>query len=153
MALEYSLDLDTSQSPAETACWLQQSCGLTPESDTPHRTLIAEGVVCTILTQSTLGRELVWETFHISSTTTLHFRLDKFEHLPAGMEQVVSITIAAIHDLDCDLVLLANGEKGVILKQSGQAFADVRDPYWRDKLGQAFAAADLSFAERELPVV
>jgi hypothetical protein len=153
VAIEYSLILDTSRTPADVAGWLQQACKLSLESDSPHPTLLAQGILCTILPQSKLGRELVRETFHIGSTTTLLFRLDKFEHLPAGMEQVVRITIAAIHGLDCDLVLLANGEKGVILKQGGQAFADVRDPYWRDKLGQAFAAADSAFTERELPVM
>jgi hypothetical protein len=151
MAIEYSFVLDTPATPAELAAWLVSTCRLDLVKTDPVRSLTGDGTTAYVLNQSALGRGLIREAFDIESSITISVCIDKFDRMQSGMDGLISLCQSILRDRTDDMVMLANGEKGLALRRSGQIFFDGTESYWRDRWAHVCTALEIPFVSTRLP--
>lgn len=150
MAIEYSIVLDTTEKPAEVAAWLASTCRLDLIKTDPVPTLTGDGTILYVLDQSATGRELIREAFDIESTITISVCIDKFDRMQVGMDGLIAICQAILRDRSDDMVMLANGEKGLALRRSGHISFDGTETYWRDRWAHVCTKLEIPFVSTRL---
>ena len=133
------------------AAWLQHNASMRPVEDANNYVMTSEGIVCTVMPQSELGRELISDVFEIGSSASVVCQIDKFEHYAAGMEHLLHLCVALLTKLSCDMVMLSNGERGLAFRRQGRVYVDCREKYWQAKWREALSGVGIPFVERDLP--
>jgi len=150
MAIEYSLVLDTSESPSELVELLKENLQMQSKGNFLD-TVASDGIVCVVLPQSELGRELVEQAFRISSSICIVCTIDKFDLYDLGMDRLIRICTLLLSNKNCDMVMLSNGESGLLLRRAGEIIVDCRDQYWKERWTSEFLNCGISAVERALP--
>lgn len=151
MAIEYTIAMDCSMPLRDLMMDLARRLSLTYESDTRLPTLIGTGCLCTAIPQSNVGQELISTRFGIHTTVKLICRIDKFDDHDMGMQVLVDLSLCLLSNFSFDMVLLGNGETGLLLRKSGSITVNGSDDYWKSVWKSAFARTRLSVEERSLP--
>ena len=152
MAIEYSIAIHSSKSPAETLTRLIGQRSFEFRGD-PRPEACGEGIVCTALPQSTVGQDLIHETFGIQTSVAIICRIDKFDLLSVGMNQLVDLCVGLVRSETSDFVFLGNCEAGLLLRKDGHLQADCRDEYWKAKWNSKFLPAGIEFVAAALPTI
>jgi len=66
MSIEFSFLLDSDMDLSAVAAWLQHNASMRPVEDANNYVMTSEGIVCTVMPQSELGRELISDVFESS---------------------------------------------------------------------------------------
>jgi hypothetical protein len=151
MAVEYSFIVDSSMPVSAVTRLLVENLPLSLVAGGVPDTVVGDGIICTPLPQSELGRDLVYETFGITSAIKLVCRMDKFDLHEVGMNTLIDICMLFLSKCTCDLVLLSNGEKGLLLRKAGQLVVDCSDEYWRVTWSAVVADSGIAVTEGALP--
>lgn len=151
MAVDYTLALDTPSGLGALADFLVRNCGMQAHAEQERLWVDADGITSHLVAQSDLGRELILEVFGILSTARITSRLDKFDLYDAGSDRLVRMCAGFLEHFDCDLVLLANGEQGLILRRTGHVVIDCGQEFWRTRWTTALNALEIPFATGNLP--
>jgi hypothetical protein len=151
MSSELTLELDTALATTALAGLLVRDCDAEIDESGPYPTAFTNGLTCWIMPQSSLGQELAIETFDINTSMCMRCRLDKCEWYTEGMNMLIQTCMVMLKNTECDLVLLGNGEKGILLRKNGHVFLDERDEYWRERWAAAFAKFNIPFQSLDLP--
>ena len=128
MALEYTLELATEQSPAETMKILS-GLGFSSEEGDAMR-LSSSGVTVTAAPEDNLGRSIIQEAYRFTPTMYLKFRLDKFEGWENGLQTTIKATLGLLQRIKADGVLLFNGETPVLLSKNGAVTLNNANDFW-----------------------
>jgi len=151
MAIEYSFALDSSMPVSALTTLLVENLPLSSAAGRVPDTVVGDGIICTSLPQSELGQELIDETFGINSRMKLVCRIDKFDLHEVGMNTLIEICTLFLLKCSYDLVLLSNGERGLLLRKSGVIVIDCTDEYWKAKWNTVFAHSGIAVTEGALP--
>lgn len=151
MAIEYSFVLDSLIDENSIANWMATELSMRLVEDNQNHTVHKNGLVCTIMPQSALGRELIHEGFGIESHAIIVCRVDKFEQHSEAMETLVELCIALLKYFDVDMAMLSNGERGLVLRKEGQVYVDCEEEYWKNIWQAKFYSDAINAVERALP--
>lgn len=151
MSLDYVLSVDIASTPADLGRWLVRECGLEPIGGVSHVRVARFGIICDLLASSEIHCELVQSVFQINCQMTIHCNIDKFEGYDAGMASLREIVGRMLRQFDADLVLLANYEKGVLLRKSGSLLLDGEEGPWREPWEEQLGRHDLKWKCEILP--
>jgi hypothetical protein len=150
MSIEYSIILDTSESPAALVKMLAENLGMQAKSDIPN-TLFGGGIVCAVLPQSELGRKIVEEKFGIKSSVDIICKLNKFDLYNVGMNYLIQMCMLVISRHTYNMLMLSNGERGLLLRKNGKITVDSRDQYWKIRWTSEFLNFGIPLVEEPLP--
>jgi hypothetical protein len=151
MAIEFSFALQSDRDPAAIAEWLSRTCSMRPAVEGRHPAVTDKGIVCVVMPQSELGSENICDAFGISTYTRIVCVIDKFELHSAGMSRLIDICVRLLAHDDQDLVLLANVERGLLLRKRGVVYVDDRDEYWRSQWHSTLSEAEIGYVDKQLP--
>jgi hypothetical protein len=128
MALEYTLELATKQSPDEVLNTLA-TLGLGFQKR-PGLRSASTGVTVVAADETDLGREIIRDAYHFDPTMYLKFRLDKFEAWETGLRTTVKATLELLRKIGADGILLFNGETPVLMSLDGAVTLNNAHDFW-----------------------
>ena len=67
------------------------------------------------------------------------------------MTMLTDICTLFLSTMSCDLVLLSNGEQGLLLRKGGQIVIDCADEYWKATWNAVFGQSGLAVTVGALP--
>ena len=101
-----------------------------PVQDGDKTRLAKDGLRCTIVPQSVLGRELVEEVFGIETNTLAVCSPARGDLEDASMETLFNVVLWLSAEHSCDFVLLHDGEAGLLRRRNGVLEGDPKEEYW-----------------------
>jgi len=137
----------------ETRELLVGTCDLKPMMQDKMLYLVSEGVSIYVAKASEIGKELCEETYAFIPNIRIHYdkvQLDKY--YVESYSTLYRICGVLLQELNCDLVMLANGESPEILSINGEIFCDNSDPITIKYVTETlFDEMEIDFTFKKLP--
>ena len=153
MAIDYSLLLDSARSPTDLAELLVEYLPLRPCPSKHSPVLAGVGLTVGAMSQCPTRSESTRQVFGIDVRVGALCRLDKFDRHAAGMDLLLELCGVLLAELPCDLVLLWNDEKGVLLRKGGIVTVDGGNHHGNERWGRLLRSWKIAWKEARLPTI
>ncbi len=94
-------------------------------------TLVADGITAAIMPQTSVGAQIIRETYGFSTSALIGFTVDKFESYLAGMHRLLMLCAILAVNLTCRFCSRCQRQDGWLLRKDGVIFLNERDENWR----------------------
>lgn len=150
MSLDYSFALDTTDQPEELLRWMESTFHMKRYAN-QRWTCAGGGLECSVLLQNTTSRDLIDKIYGINTRIHILCRRDKDEFHFVAIDKLVELCVQLLCRDSADLLLLFNGEKGLVFRTHQKICVDCSHEYWEQKCKVAFDKARISFRHQRLP--